>query len=214
MKPNAFLFLLSVSPFVVACSIYSGLSHASTVPIDTASSSVSSEDTEPGLLKIQQRLRSLNYPTGTPDGVKGAATTKAVRMFQAEMGFPSTGALDSRTVNALMGKDAKKLSALGVSGAFGIPAKQLRSFCKSVQTLGDKSRCMAAASVTVFGFGKYVNDMARLSATTLVAPFACDLRRFDTAVAKYISNSRHDADRQRFLSLGRDCDLYLSLIHI
>src|SRR5215467_15009450 len=49
------------------------------------------------VLAVQQRLRALNMPTGTPDGIYGPQTAAAMRSFQAANGLPSTGACDEAT---------------------------------------------------------------------------------------------------------------------
>ncbi|NKE67294.1 peptidoglycan-binding protein [Ramlibacter sp. RBP-2] len=47
--------------------------------------------------EAQERLRSLGYDTGTPDGLLGRKTAAAVRAFQADRKLPATGMLDEPT---------------------------------------------------------------------------------------------------------------------
>lgn len=49
----------------------------------------------------QERLNSLGYDAGTPDGAVGPRTTRALRAFQKDKGIPETGRLDTATQGAL-----------------------------------------------------------------------------------------------------------------
>jgi len=50
---------------------------------------------------IQSLLNAGGFDTGTPDGVWGPASQRALRRFQAEFGLPETGAPDRATLEAL-----------------------------------------------------------------------------------------------------------------
>jgi len=50
---------------------------------------------------IQQRLKNLGYYHGDVDGQPGAATTEAIRVFQAAAELPVTGEMDDTTRDAL-----------------------------------------------------------------------------------------------------------------
>ncbi len=51
--------------------------------------------------EAQDRLGSLGYNVGTPDGSAGPRTTRALREFQKDKGIPVTGRLDTATQDAL-----------------------------------------------------------------------------------------------------------------
>jgi len=53
------------------------------------------------VLAVQQRLRALNMPTGTPDGIYGPQTAAAMRGFQTANSLPPTGACDEATWHRL-----------------------------------------------------------------------------------------------------------------
>lgn len=52
---------------------------------------------------LQRKLAQLGYPVGTPDGVFGPNTERAVRNFQQEHNLPATGAADTATLSAING---------------------------------------------------------------------------------------------------------------
>jgi TPR repeat protein len=74
----------------------------------------------------QQALSALGYYTGEPDGSYGPITRRAVRDFQADMGYDQTGALTaSETVSlmchsALTARDPASQNHLGVMFATGL----------------------------------------------------------------------------------------------
>jgi peptidoglycan hydrolase-like protein with peptidoglycan-binding domain len=52
---------------------------------------------------VQQKLASLGYTVGTPDGSFGPATTAAVKQFQTDKGItPADGVVNQATWNALL----------------------------------------------------------------------------------------------------------------
>lgn len=51
--------------------------------------------------EVQQRLKDLGFDPGPIDGAAGTMTDAAVAKFQTSKGLPSTGTLDSNTLNAL-----------------------------------------------------------------------------------------------------------------
>lgn len=57
--------------------------------------------TRADILSAQTMLRSLGYRVGTPDGIAGPATTRAVGAFQTDSGLPATGVLDAATMVTL-----------------------------------------------------------------------------------------------------------------
>lgn len=54
-----------------------------------------------GVRKLQEKLAALDYAVGTPDGVFGQNTRRAVINFQDEHGLPLTGVADSKTLSTL-----------------------------------------------------------------------------------------------------------------
>lgn len=62
---------------------------------------VQSVYTDQTLARVQVRLAKLGYYDGMIDGDFGPRTARAIRMYQAENGFPVTGRLDNRTLRGL-----------------------------------------------------------------------------------------------------------------
>ena len=58
--------------------------------------------------KLQQRLKDLNYLSGSVDGDYGNGTASAVSAFQKEAGLSETGIADEATQKALYADDAPK----------------------------------------------------------------------------------------------------------
>ena len=58
--------------------------------------------------KLQQRLKDLNYLSGSVDGSYGNGTAGAVSSFQQEAGLEATGIADEATQKALFADDAPK----------------------------------------------------------------------------------------------------------
>jgi hypothetical protein len=58
-------------------------------------------DAGPAVLALQQRLSSLGYWLGTPDGTFGDSTEQAVYALQKAAGIPRTGTVDPATQDAL-----------------------------------------------------------------------------------------------------------------
>ena len=58
--------------------------------------------------KLQQRLKDLNYLSGSVDGDYGNGTASAVSAFQQEAGLSATGIADEETQKALFADDAPK----------------------------------------------------------------------------------------------------------
>jgi len=59
--------------------------------------------------QLQIRLNELGYPAGTPDGVFGSGTSKAVRLAQAQLGQRADGYPNETLYAALFKKSAKPL---------------------------------------------------------------------------------------------------------
>ena len=53
------------------------------------------------ILRIQQQLSLFGYAPGTPDGVLGAATIKAIKQFEADRSLPVTGKITSALIREL-----------------------------------------------------------------------------------------------------------------
>jgi N-acetylmuramoyl-L-alanine amidase len=69
----------------------------------------------PAVLAIQQKLASLDYMVGTPDGQFGAATRDGLIAFQKVEGLPRTGEADPATI-------AKLQTATAPTPAYATPA--------------------------------------------------------------------------------------------
>ena len=50
---------------------------------------------------VQQALNAKGFNAGPVDGQWGTSTEIALKQFQTAQGLPSTGVLDTRTMNAL-----------------------------------------------------------------------------------------------------------------
>jgi peptidoglycan hydrolase-like protein with peptidoglycan-binding domain len=68
-----------------------------------AATGQSATETKKAIQQAQQRLLSLGYDPGAADGVPGAKTIAALKRFQTDHGLAATGALDSKTSEALSG---------------------------------------------------------------------------------------------------------------
>lgn len=53
---------------------------------------------------IQHALILKNYPTGRMDGIRGKKTSRALEMFQRDVGIPQTGRIDGATRELLLGE--------------------------------------------------------------------------------------------------------------
>jgi len=58
-------------------------------------------DSGNAILTIQQRLTTLGFPCGKPDGSFGPNTAQAVAQFQSSIHLPATGEVDNQTLQAL-----------------------------------------------------------------------------------------------------------------
>jgi peptidoglycan hydrolase-like protein with peptidoglycan-binding domain len=54
--------------------------------------------------EVQERLISLGYKPGVPDGVMGQRTVNALKAFQRDKGLPQTGTADEQTMLKLQAK--------------------------------------------------------------------------------------------------------------
>lgn len=68
--------------------------------------------------RIQQRLSALGYFDGEADGSFDYCTETAVRLFQMSCGQPSTGEVDTDTLNRMMEDDARPVSDESVQETF------------------------------------------------------------------------------------------------
>ena len=66
--------------------------------------------------QIQQKLASLGYDVGTPDGVFGSKTQSAVKAFQRDNGLTADGVVGTKTLAAL-GLSGSSSSGSGSSGS-------------------------------------------------------------------------------------------------
>lgn len=62
------------------------------------------------VLALQESLDYLGYSVGTPDGVFGAKTKKAINDFQKDNGIKATGVADKKTITAI-NKQVKEAAA-------------------------------------------------------------------------------------------------------
>lgn len=62
------------------------------------------------VLALQESLDFLGYSVGTPDGVFGAKTKKAINDFQKDNGIKATGVADKKTITAI-NKQVKEAAA-------------------------------------------------------------------------------------------------------
>ena len=53
------------------------------------------------VLRAQQRLKELGYDPGPIDGLFGAKTAAALKLYQGDKGLPKTGLLDKKTAESL-----------------------------------------------------------------------------------------------------------------
>lgn len=70
----------------------------------------SSDATEDKVLQAQRLLNERGYDTGTPDGLVGPRTTRAILAYQADHGLHRTGYVDDELVASLRGKAPPKRS--------------------------------------------------------------------------------------------------------
>lgn len=64
----------------------------------SASSSSVSKNT---IKKVQKRLNELGYDCGTPDGIMGSKTKRALKKFQKDSGLTADGIIGQKTLEAL-----------------------------------------------------------------------------------------------------------------
>ncbi|HEY8595797.1 MAG TPA: peptidoglycan-binding protein [Devosiaceae bacterium] len=60
---------------------------------------------------VQARLNELGYDAGTPDGVAGPRTRRAISMFQRDLGEPQTGRLTAAQTERLLGDGSATASS-------------------------------------------------------------------------------------------------------
>ena len=73
-------------------------------------------DTGAAVKKVQQRLKTLGYYTGSIDGDYGNGTKTAVKNFQKRNGLTVNGKVNSKTLAKLNSSDARKATASDSSG--------------------------------------------------------------------------------------------------
>ncbi len=78
-----------------------------TIPEDwkIAGEATASVDVKKAVKNVQMILSKLGYKVGTPDGVMGENTRKAIRSFQAKEKLAVTGEIDAPLVKALLAKN-------------------------------------------------------------------------------------------------------------
>ena len=74
-------------------------------------------DTGSAVKKVQKRLKSLGYYSGSVDGDYGNGTKKAVKSFQKRNGLSQTGKVNSSTLTKLNSSGAKKATASDAQGS-------------------------------------------------------------------------------------------------
>jgi len=70
------------------------------VPVQRSSPSRS----HPAAREAQQRLNTLGYDCGVPDGLIGPKTRECIARFQRDRALPATGILDAETMGAIRGE--------------------------------------------------------------------------------------------------------------
>ncbi len=73
------------------------------IPSDMASGATGRD-----VVRLQRRLKCLEYYTGVTDGQYGSGTQQAVKDFQKRHRLPATGVADNATLQALFDESAKK----------------------------------------------------------------------------------------------------------
>jgi len=76
-------------------------------------------DTGSAVKKVQKRLKSLGYYSGSIDGDYGNGTKTAVKKFQKRNGLKETGKVNSSTLKKLNSSSAKKASSSDASSSTG-----------------------------------------------------------------------------------------------
>jgi hypothetical protein len=63
--------------------------------------------------EVQSALNAAGFPSGTPDGIWGSKSQKALRDYQSAKGLPLTGVLDSATIAILFPlREVEKLASV------------------------------------------------------------------------------------------------------
>ena len=68
---------------------------------NTGSSSNSNSVSKNTIKKVQKRLNKLGYDCGTPDGIMGSKTKKALKKFQRDHDLKADGIIGKKTLKAL-----------------------------------------------------------------------------------------------------------------
>ena len=62
------------------------------------------------MYQVQKKLVELGYSPGSPDGVSGPRTVRAIKAFQTDNKLPATGSLDDATLKKLLGSAKANVS--------------------------------------------------------------------------------------------------------
>ncbi len=97
----------------------------------------------PELKAVQEKLNLLEFPCGTPDGIMGSGTRKAIIAFQTAKGLDPDGALGPKTLAALEGAaSGAPAAAAPATEQSAAPAK--KDPAKAAIEGGDKPKATAA----------------------------------------------------------------------
>lgn len=86
------------------CPYASGTSSSSSTGSATGSTRSSSNSNSSGrktVKKVQKKLNELGYSCGTPDGIMGSKTKRALKKFQKDNGLTADGIIGKKTLKAL-----------------------------------------------------------------------------------------------------------------
>jgi len=86
--------------------------------------------------KAQSKLKTMGYATGSPDGIMGQNTRKAVKRFQKDKGLPATGTLNSQTLQLILGVSAGIANSSGAQGAKTVVDQALSTAQQLLSNLG------------------------------------------------------------------------------
>lgn len=126
--------------------VQSGFNQGSTV---NSAALLAGMDQKTKTLVMQKQLAMLGYNIGTPDGVAGPQTRRAVRQYQAANGLSQTGQFDMATSNALMAQLSNSARQPGNSDA-ALIFSQLQQLQGSGSGMNGSDMDKASALLEVF----------------------------------------------------------------